>query len=118
FRPAALGVRHLVRRERHLSAPHGPAPWRPAWCHGARPAVVERGAGATRRRRGGRKEACRVGLNIEKLLYINAYLTNPTLQKVRPEKTNASCRACSRCGACFSRGRLSGKYFYYRKSHC
>jgi hypothetical protein len=33
-----------------------PAPWRPAWCHGARPAVVERGAGATRRRRGGRKE--------------------------------------------------------------
>jgi putative FmdB family regulatory protein len=32
-----------------------PAPWRPAWCHGARPAVVERGAGATRRRRGGKK---------------------------------------------------------------
>jgi hypothetical protein len=34
-----------------------PAPWRPAWCHGVRPAVVERGAGATRRRRGGRKGA-------------------------------------------------------------
>jgi hypothetical protein len=33
-----------------------PAPWRPAWCHDARPTVVERGAGATRPRRGGRKE--------------------------------------------------------------
>ena len=35
----------------------GLAPWRPAWCHDARPAVAERGAGATRRRRGGRKGA-------------------------------------------------------------
>ena len=34
-----------------------PAPWRPAWCHDVRPAVAERGAGATRRRRGGRKGA-------------------------------------------------------------
>jgi hypothetical protein len=32
-----------------------PAPWRPARCHDVRPAVAERGAGATRRRRGGEK---------------------------------------------------------------
>ena len=30
----------------------GPAPWHPVWCHGARHAVVERRAGATRRQGG------------------------------------------------------------------
>jgi hypothetical protein len=50
-----------------------PAPWRPAWCHGARPAVVERGAGATRRRRGGRKEAL-FFLSVEVKLLLQATL--------------------------------------------
>jgi hypothetical protein len=37
-----------------------PAPWRPAWCHDARPAVAERGAGATAHPRG-RMASCSSG---------------------------------------------------------